>query len=380
VAAAGSFLIHEREQPMQLRHLFAAAVTTCVAFVQPAAFAQNKAETKLSVGDKAPKIEHVTWHQGKVEGFQPGHVYILDFWAPWCGPCIAAMPHMNEISAKYKDKNVHVVGLSIWPRPNMTPVADFLANRKANDQGLNYIIGEDNSDGHIAKTFMQAAGQNGIPTVMIINQTGHIVWIGHPMGGMDDVLEKVVSGNFDVETARREFKAKQEEEAKINAINNKLRGAYMAQDWETVLSLFDEIMAINPKQYSGVMISQYLILVNEVKDGARAKAVADKIMASDLAKDAQAMNSLAWMIVSPDNGMEKDARDLDLATKAIDIAVRLTEGKSADVLDTQARVFYWKGDYKKAVEVQTKAIELAEDEQMKAMLAETLDEYKALLK
>lgn len=363
---------------MRLRHLIAAAVTATVAIVQPAVLAQDQTAPTLGIGDKAPKLENVKWHQGEVKAYEQGKVYVLDFWAPWCGPCIAAMPHMNEITEQYKDKGVSVVGLSVWPSPNMTPVAQFLENRKENDQALKYLIGEDDAEGTIAKNYMRAAGQNGIPTVMIVNQDGLIAWIGHPMGGMDEALEKIVAGNYDIATARKEHQEKQEQQKKANAINTQLRAAYGAQDWEKVISLFDEMIAINPEQYSGVMINQYMIINSEIKDKARAKAVGKKIMASDLAKDAQAMNAFAWMIVNPQTGQTKEDRDLDLATEAINKAVALTEGKSADVLDTQARVFFWKGDYKKAVEIQTKAVELA-DAAMKESLTEALNEYKEKL-
>jgi thiol-disulfide isomerase/thioredoxin len=42
-----------------------------------------------------------------------GKVVVVDFWATWCGPCVAEMPTMKKIYAEYKDKGVEFVGISL---------------------------------------------------------------------------------------------------------------------------------------------------------------------------------------------------------------------------------------------------------------------------
>ena len=54
----------------------------------------------------------------------------------------------------------------------------------------------------MAKNWMTAAGQEGIPTAFIVNKEGKIAWIGHPME-MDKPLEKIVAGTWDLKERAR---------------------------------------------------------------------------------------------------------------------------------------------------------------------------------
>jgi thiol-disulfide isomerase/thioredoxin len=68
---------------------------------------------KLGVGDKAPAIKVAKWLKGTpVASFQKGKVYVVEFWATWCPPCIESIPHLTDLAKKYKGKATFV-GVSV---------------------------------------------------------------------------------------------------------------------------------------------------------------------------------------------------------------------------------------------------------------------------
>ncbi len=156
------------------------------------------AAAKLKAGDPAPKLAPGKWIQGDpVTQFQNGKAYIVEFWATWCPPCRASIPHLNEIYKKYKDKGLVVIGQDCWERDDSL-VASFV--KKMGDK-MTYRVALDdkstNKKGVMATTWMEAAGRDGIPSAFLVDTHGKIAWIGHPMALKDEVIQQVLAGTYD---------------------------------------------------------------------------------------------------------------------------------------------------------------------------------------
>ncbi|MFN9971165.1 MAG: hypothetical protein ACK58T_14860, partial [Phycisphaerae bacterium] len=90
-------------------------------------------------------------------------------------------------------------------------------------------------------------------------------------------------------------------------------------------------------------------------------------------------NYIAWGIVDPGRKLDvkSNPKLVEIALDAAEKANKATNGKEPGILDTLARVHFVKGDTAKAIEIQTKAIALAENEKDKAELESALKEYQS---
>ena len=102
--------------------------------------------TPLFIGDKAPAVTVDHWVKGDAwDGFDDGQVYVMEFWATWCGPCISSMPHLSGLQDEYGDK-VQIIGVSSEKDPEI--VTTFLAktnnrDNKVNNDRMRYTVAVD---------------------------------------------------------------------------------------------------------------------------------------------------------------------------------------------------------------------------------------------
>lgn len=190
-----------------MKHFLASSLAVFGIFAALAIPVSTYAETppQVVIGSPAPPLEQGKYIQGEpVTKFEPGKVYVVEFWATWCGPCVASIPHLNELHEKYRQRNVVVIGQDVWERGDgvETNVREFVQNKMGSK--MTYRVALDSATGMggaMAKNWMAAAGRNGIPIAFVIDKKGNIAWIGHPMSGLDKVLEEVLAGTFDSKAA-----------------------------------------------------------------------------------------------------------------------------------------------------------------------------------
>jgi thiol-disulfide isomerase/thioredoxin len=333
----------------------------------------GRAAEGLGIGDPAPKLEVKEFVKGDpVKELARGKIHVVEFWATWCGPCIATIPHLTELQKKHKD--VIFIGVSVF-ETNPAEVPEFV---KKMGEKMDYRValdavadGAKGQDGKMATNWMKAAKQRGIPTAFIVNGEGKIAWIGHP-AGMDKPLEEIVAGKWDIAKAADDFKKAQAAQAKMEALFEKLRTAQESNDPKALLGVIDEAIKDEPaleQQLASMKVGALL------KTGETDKLIdySNRLVDGVYKDSAQGLNNIAWALVEKP-GDKPNQKLMQVALRAAKRADELAKGQDGAIADTLAKAYFETGDVTKALENQERAVKLAvgtpleSDQEMKARL------------
>jgi thiol-disulfide isomerase/thioredoxin len=334
---------------------------------------------ELGVGDPAPKLAVGGFLKGDpVKEFEEGKVYVVEFWATWCGPCRVSIPHLTELQNKHPD--VVFVGISVYEHdpkavaPFVESMHDKMGYRVATDTVPD---GAKPEEGKMAKTWLDAAAQDGIPTAFVIDRHGTIAWIGHPME-LQKPLDAIVAGSWNLAEATARFKEEMKEKRELRALMAKLSKARASGDTKTLLIALDEGIATQPKFESQLGVMKFRVMASET--GYRDKALKyGKRLVNDVLKDnARFLNVLAWGIVNPKAASKPESDFVKLAIHAAERADELTGGKEPTIIDTLARGYFASGDVARAIQTQERAIKEAKGTAMENDdgLNAALEEYR----
>lgn len=180
-----------------------AAATICSAQFNP--------NPTLMIGDAAPALSVQAWVRGNpVARFERGHVYVVDFWATWCGGCIMSFPHISGIARKYENK-VKFISLDSYEDLGENKGKDPVAAVKAflqtpNGKRLTLDVAVDGAANTMFQAWIKPLRRGGFPTTFIIDQEGRIAWVDVNLDHLEWALDQVLAKTWDRDKAAQVMK------------------------------------------------------------------------------------------------------------------------------------------------------------------------------
>ncbi len=365
---------------------------------------------QLYPGMPAPELKVGAWVKGKpISKFEKGSIYVVEFWATWCGPCKASIPHLTELAAKYKGK-VSVIGVSV-AEANTENVKPFV-DKMGKQMDYNVCIDQQGSatarTGFMIKNWMGAAKVRSIPFSFIVGKTGNIEYMGGP-GELEDVIEQILANKWDTKEHARQVMARYQSdsiaEAEQAIIQKKENEAWNIHPVKIAL---DSALALEKQgRYSEALI-QFNAIENMDSKGARwpypkrgalqnklriYNHMNDKInfyttldlFLNEVLKDSVnggpgEINSWMWNKIADPTGaniLKEGMIDYDFVIGWMNRAIAQTNGEDPALLDTLAWINYRAGKKEQAVNTEQKALALVTaDDPLKVEFEKSLKKFQ----
>ena len=335
--------------------LSALAAVSATAILSPSASAVQN-DDKLKVGSDAPNIDGLNLLQGSLA--DKPQVRVVEFWATWCGPCKASIPHINDMHKSMRRRGLEIIGVSD-EKPEV--VANFL--RMQGDR-MSYIVAVD-PEKKVAERFMQAAGKSGIPCAFVIGPNGKIAFIGHPMDEeFDRAVKLSLDGRYDPTITK-----------KAEPILAAARRAAGVRNFAEAYRRYDEAIALGPVVMFDAAAERYRTTLADERNDEAARAYARRMLGMYEA-DAPALRDLALMLATD---ASLPSNDIETAQMASEKLTSIAQAGDPDAFRVAAAVAYAKGDFQAAAEMQRKAWRIAPPE-AKPEYKAALDAYDSAVK
>lgn len=327
----------------------------------------------LKAGDAAPSLKGARWVKGNDSlNFSDGKVHVVAFWSTWCEPCRQTLPFLGDLARQFRGKadfvavNVKESTDDVASGRYVSKVATYTREMGAN---MAYPVAVDDARGTIAKAWLDASARD-VPVAFVVDRQGRIAWAGHPMGDLEDVLGRVVKGQFDAAKAKERYQVRLMVEGTVREALAPIQFALKADKPDEVVKAIDKAIAANPELESGFGPMKFHMLLKS--DEAKAFAFAKKLGEGSMKSNPQMLNVLAWTIVDDNNGLKKP--DFALAISLARRASELVDNRDPFILDTLAYALFKDGKRPEALKLQEKAMQLVERMEIPS---KTLEEMRA---
>ena len=225
-----------------LRFIFALIALLMV--TAPAVGQEPASKPTLVAGSEVDlsAITGAEWIQGEgPKSFEPGKVYMFECWATWCGPCIALIPHVNELHNKYYDKGLRVYGMNSWEEDKGKAVK-FVQKK---GKGMSYPVAYVGKGAAFEKEWLNAAGVEAIPYAFVV-RNGKLLLGTEASRLTNSMIEDILSGDEGAKRAASVIKAAYDARDKTEKLIQQIDLARRKKNPDTMAGALKKLEMLDP--------------------------------------------------------------------------------------------------------------------------------------
>ncbi len=312
-----------------------------------------------AIGDKAPPIQINKWLT-TAPATLPGEkdagksVYLVEFWATWCGPCRLSIPHLADLHRELGKSGVTIVGIS---GEDPAIIEKFLSKPKTGKPiDMPYHVAADKENKTNSAWMLE---DQGIPHAFVVDKTGVIVWIGHPMDPeMPRALKGAVAGTYTAETGKAAAAAAKKYDElleKARSVAEQFEKDRANGETSTPTELFkimDDMASVKPQELMPLLMKRHFLGELDRMDD---MLVIDSKIESTMKDNPEALQQ----VIEFQFERSLAERNPGLMLRVARRLEQLTEGKDADALSLLARVHCELGMIDAAIAAQERAVAAA---------------------
>lgn len=339
------------------------------------AYPKPEQTPKLNIGDDAPTLANVVWIKGEpVERFERDQIYVVDFWATWCKPCIDMIPHLNNIAKKY-GRQVTVIGVSVErgkrPLNETKRIVEAFVRRRS--EYMEYSVALDDPTKNAAfRDWLEASAITTIPTAFVIDQRGKVAAIiTGQKKQLEAAVEAVLGGKataVQMTDLLREQRDAEIAYAQRLAESAALRTAESKGDFGAALNAVDAMIAQRPEQEYGdwalwferIRFCFHISPEKGIESAERLAADPNVCSKFNLPLNRDQLLAKIGGVILAEDGLQLRAYEYAIACIQKTLP-QITEGQSRySALLLLASGYYRLGDLERATKFQSEGIDTAE--------------------
>lgn len=345
----------------------------------------------FKIGDRPPPLAPMAWIKGgPVDRFEPGQVYVVKFFATWCGASRQSMPELSALARRHAGK-LTAIGVNVRESERGVPTVEVVTEFvNARGDEMDYIVAMDDPvTKPLFESWMVAAGTYGTPTAFVIGRDGRLAYVGFAIDPassptLEEAVEQALAGTSDLDAARRLQAQVNRQTAQYLQDKRELGPLSQARerrDYRAVLEEVDKLVARLPHYEARVFFDRLGAMLHVDEPAALAFARAHRDAASDPA-DRALRDTNVGRIIAYEKGLSAAAYRAAAGHLQAALAVPGEDGFSNLLsLLALADIYHRLGDPEGAIENQERAIAAAQGvreatHEFMASMEETLAGYR----